>query len=117
MTTFSKLVLSGSTNGLPIPVAGTAIGAQTTLHTSHATDLDEVWLWVTNTDSAARTITITCGGNVDPTNLVIDALSLPAGQSMLLIIPGVSTTNSKVWAAFASVASVVNVMGFVNRIT
>jgi len=117
MTTFSKIVLSGSTNGVPILVAGTAIDAATTIHTSHATSLDEVWLWVTNTDSSARTISITCGGNTDPDNLVIDALSLPAGQSMLLLVPGLSTTNSKVWAAFASVTNVITITGYVNRIT
>jgi hypothetical protein len=44
MATFSKLVLSGSTDGRMVLVAATAT-LGTTIHTAHATDQDEIWLW------------------------------------------------------------------------
>lgn len=113
----SRVVLSGSTDGVPVVVAGTAIGAATTVHTAHATSMDEIWLWVVNTDSTARSLSLTEGGDVDPTNLILDAFSIPANGQLLIILPGVTLTNSKVLKAFASAASVLNVVGHVNRIS
>lgn len=112
----SRIVLSGSTDGLPIKVAASATPG-TTIHTAHATNMDEVWLWVTNTDSSARNLTIEWGGTTDPDHLLLDAFSIPANGQLLLIVPGLTLSNSKVVKAFGSAANVLLVSGHVNRIS
>jgi hypothetical protein len=118
MATFTKVVLSGSTNGMPVKVAATSTPG-TTIHTtgSGTSTLDEVWLWATNTDSSARTITIEYGGTTDPDNLVTKAYSIAANSAPTLLIPGLLLCNSLVIKAFASTANVVLCEGFVNRIS
>ena len=64
MATFSKLKLSGSTNGRGIAVTATAT-LGTTIHTAHATALDEIWLYAANIDSTARILTVEFGGVAD----------------------------------------------------
>lgn len=117
MPTISRVLLSGSTNGKPIKVAATAT-AGTTIHTAIAgtSSYDEVYAWVTNTDSSARTITIEFGGVTDPDQLIVKALSIPANSPPIPILTGQVLQNSLVIGVFASAANVVLVSGFVNRI-
>ena len=63
MATYSKQLLSGSTNGKNIEVAATA-SAGTTIHTAVAgtSDMDEIWLYACNTDSSDRKLTICANG-------------------------------------------------------
>jgi hypothetical protein len=114
MATFAKQFLSGSTNGRPIKVVATATTG-TTIHTAHATDKDEVWLWASNTDTAARKLTIELGGTSSPDDLIEVTLAPESG--LVPILPGVPLSNSLVVTAFAATANVVNIVGFVNRIT
>jgi hypothetical protein len=110
----TKLKLSGSTDGRPIKVAATAT-AGTTIHTAHATNLDEVWLWVSNTDTTSRKLTIEFGGTTSPDDTIE---VLVGGESgLVLVIPGLPLTNSLVVRAFAETANVLNIVGFVNRIS
>jgi hypothetical protein len=71
MATFSKITLSGSTDGKLIKVAQTAT-AGTTLHTGSATatTFDEVWLYAVNSDSTDRKLTIEWGGVSSPDDLI-----------------------------------------------
>jgi hypothetical protein len=115
MATFTKLKLSGSTDGKPVKVVAVAT-AGTTFHTAHATALDEVWAWVTNTDSSARNLTIEWGSVTDPDGLICKTVSIPANSGPTLVIPGLILTNSMVAAAFASSANVLLITGYVNRI-
>lgn len=114
MTTFSKLKLSGSTNGRQIKVAATAT-AGTLLHTAHATDLDELWLWAVNSDTTARKLTIEFGGVISPDDLIEQTISPEGG--LTLIVPGLIVTGGVVVAAFAATANVVLMSGFINRIS
>jgi len=57
MATFSKVILSGSTNGKAVKVAATAT-AGTTIHTAHATALDEIWLYAHNSSASAVKLTL-----------------------------------------------------------
>ncbi len=116
MATFSKILLSGGTDGQPVKVAATSTPG-TTIHTAHNTSYDELWLWATNTDSSARTLTIEFGGTTDPDNLITKAYSLPANSQPTQIVPGIPLTNAKIVKAFASAANVVLISGYVNRIT
>jgi len=58
----AKTLLSGSTGGMPIKVVATATTG-TTIHATgtSASIIDEVWLYATNTSSAAVNLTIEFG--------------------------------------------------------
>lgn len=114
MATYSKLKLSGSTDGKQIKVAATAT-AGTTLHTAHATDLDEIWIWATNSSTSDLKLTIEFGGTTSPDDLI--EMTIPAEAGPIPVIPGLILTNSLVVRGFAASANLVLVSGFVNRIT
>lgn len=116
MATYSKELLSGSTDGKPVKVAATATPG-TTIHTAHATAKDEIWCWITNTDTSDVNLTIEYGGTTDPDHLIAKALVIPAKASMVVVIPGTILTNSMVLKMFASSANKLLVTGYVNRIT
>lgn len=116
MAIISKLLLSGSTNGKQIKVGATS-GTGTLIHTavSGETELDEVWLYATNTDTTSRKLTIQWGGTASPDDLI--ELTIPAESGYTLVIPGLIIQNSLVVGAFASTANVIVVGGYVNRIS
>ena len=116
MATYSKQLLSGSTNGKNIKVVATAT-AGTTVHTAVAgtSDMDEVWLYACNTDSADRKLTIEYGGATSPDELTEVTITAEAGW--VLVCPGLLLQNGLIVKAFAAAANVVNINGFVNRIT
>ena len=118
MATAVKRKLSGSTDGLPIKVVPTAT-AGTTIHTAvagtTAGTFDEVWLWAYNGHTTAVTLTIEFGGaGVPDQNIVV---TLAAKSGLVPITPGLILQNAKVVKAFASVANVVTLSGFINSIT
>lgn len=115
MTTFSKLPLSGSTNGRPVKVVQTAT-AGTTIHAagSGTDNLDEIWLWCVNSDSATRKLTIEFGGTTSPDDTI--EMGVPSESGLYLVVPGLVLNNSCVVKAFASVANVLVIAGYVNRI-
>jgi hypothetical protein len=119
MATFSKQILSGSTDGKAILVAATAT-AGTTIHTgsSTATTLDEVWIYAQNTDTTDRKLTIEWGGTTAPNDLI--EFTVKAENGLYLIIPGLilkGNATPLVIRAFAATANVVTITGYVNRIT
>ena len=114
-TSFEKIKLSGSTDGMGIKVVASSTPG-TTIHTAHATALDEVWLWAVNTHSAAVDLTIEYGGVTDPDNL-INKDGIPVEDGLYLVVPGLIITNSKVIAAFAGSANVIIMYGYVNRMS
>lgn len=113
MATFTKVALSASTDGLPVKVAATAT-AGTTIHTAHATALDEIWLYAYNGHTADVVLTIEYGGATVPDQNIVLTVTTKAG--LILVIPGLLLTNSKVLKAFAATANVITLSGFVNRI-
>ncbi len=119
MATFSKIALSGSTDGKMVKVAATAT-AGTTLHTGSttATTFDEIWLYAVNSDTTARKLTVEWGGVASPDDLI--EFTVPAESGLYLIVPGLvikGNATPLVVRAFAATASVINVAGYVNRIT
>lgn len=115
MATFTKLKLSGSTDGMPILIAQAATPG-TTIHTAHATALDELWLWVTNVDTVERLLTVEYGGATDPDDLICKAVPIPLSCAPILFCAGLLLTNSKVCKVFGSSANKLLVTGYVNRI-
>lgn len=114
MATYSKIQLSGGTTGKNIKVAATAT-AGTTIHTAHATSIDEIWLWAVNSDTTDRKLTIEFGGTTSPDDTV--EMTIPLEDGPYLVIPGWTLTNSLVVRAFAATANVILINGYVNRIT
>ena len=117
MATYSRLLLSGSTNGREIPVVAVAT-AGTLIHTSVAStaSFDEVYLWVSNVTANAATLTIEWGGVTDPGDHMVKAVSIPANSPPIPIATGQVLTNSLVVRAFSGTASALNIGGYVNRI-
>lgn len=119
MATFSKEILSGSSDGMPILVANTATPG-TTIHTasSNTSIEDEIWIYATNTDTTARKLTIEFGGTTSPNNLI--ELTVQPEAGLVLVVPGLilkGNATPKVVRAFAATANVVTISGYVNRIS
>lgn len=119
MATFSKVLLSGSSNGRGIKVAATS-SPGTLLHATgtSATIQDEIWIWVYNGDTVTRTITLEIAGtSVPDDNLVMD---IPPKSGRILILDGLpisGTGSASNVRAFCPTANVLVVTGYVNRIT
>ena len=116
MATFTKYLLSGSSGGRPICVAGT-VSPGGTIHTAvtGTDDLDEIWLWAVNNHTADVALSIEYGGTVDPDDII--QVSIPAQNGLVLVVPGLVLQDSLVVGAFADTTNVVSISGFVNRIT
>ena len=120
MATYTKVKLSGSTDGRAIKVAATATPG-TTIHTgsSTATTYDEVWLYAVNSDTTARKLTIEWGGTTSPDDLL--ELTVAAESGLVLVVPGLvikgNASAALVVKAFAATADVLTITGYVNRIT
>ena len=112
MATFSKEFLSGSTDGLGVLVAATATPG-TLVHTAHATGKDEVWIYATNNDTVAITLTVEFGDATATNNIV---LQIPSKAGLTLVAPGLVLTNSKTVKAFAGTTNKITLTGYVNRI-
>jgi len=119
MATFSKQILSGSTDGKAIKVAATAT-AGTTIHTGSTTTttLDEVWLYAVNTSASDVKLTIEWGGTASPDDHI--EYTVKAENGLYLIVPGLilkGNATALVVRAFAATANVITIHGYVNRIT
>jgi hypothetical protein len=117
--TISRIILSGSTNGLGIKVTGTGTGSTVTVHTAIAgvTSYDLVTLWAVNNDGdgETRTLTVEFGGVTDPDNLIV--LPVPCKVGPVLVCTDLPLRNTLVVKAFADEANDVQVYGSVLRVT
>src|SRR5262245_60553356 len=100
MATFSKVKLSGGTDGKSIAVAATA-SPGTTIHTavSGTSSLDEIWLYAVNTDTVARKLTIEYGGTGTADQIEI---TIQPEAGAVLIVPGWLLQNAQIVKAFAA---------------
>ena len=119
MATFTKKILSGSTDGKAIKVAATAT-AGTAIHTASTTTttIDEIWLYAVNTSASSVKLTIEWGEATAPDGNIEVTVLPEAG--LVTVIPGLllqGNATAKVVRAFAGTANVIMIHGFVNRIT
>lgn len=120
MATFTKVKLSGSTDGKPIKVVATA-SSGTTIHSTgtSASVVDEIWLYAYNDSAAAQLLTIQFGG----TTAVDDDIKIiiPSQSGLTLVVPGLILTGNGSTAstvrAYAATTNVVTISGYVNRIS
>ena len=119
MATFTKVPLSASTRGMPVKVAATATTG-TTVHATgvSATTIDEVWLYAYNGSTAAVLLTIQYGEASASDDDI--KLTVPPQSGLTLVVPGLVLSGTGAAAAtvfaYASVANVVLLYGYVNRI-
>jgi hypothetical protein len=118
MATFSKIPLSGSINGRAVQVSGIATPG-TTIHTGSTTTTvtDEVWLYAANTSTSDVKITVEWGGTGVSDQIEV---TIPAESGLVPIAPGliiVGAATALVVRVFAASSSVINIFGFVNRIS
>jgi len=118
MATFSKSILSGSTDGKQIKVAATAT-AGTTIHTGSTTPatLHEVWLYAVNTSASDVKLTIEWGGVASPDDHI--EYTVKAENGLYLIVPGLiikGNATALVVRAFAATTNVICISGYVNVI-
>lgn len=113
MATYNKIKLSGSTDGKGIKVTQTATPG-TTIHTAHATSLDEIWLYAVNSNSAAKKLTIEWGEATAPDGNI--EMTILGKSGLVLIVPGLLLTNELVVKAFCETADVIVLHGYVHRI-
>ena len=118
MATFSKSILSGSTDGKQIKVAATAT-AGTLIHTGSTTPatLHEVWLYAVNSSASDVKLTIEWGGVAAPDDHI--EYTVKAENGLYLIVPGLlvqGNATALVVRAFAATANVICISGYVNVI-
>jgi hypothetical protein len=121
MATYTKQLLSQSTNGKSIVIA--ASGANTTtIHTTQASSgiMDEVWLYATNSTTSDIMFNLLYGGTNFSTDILFEGvIEAYAGNTLIcpgLILQGDGATGSSIYGN-ASVLSGINVFGYVNRIS
>ena len=119
MATFTKKILSGSTDGKSIKVVQTAT-AGTTIHTGSATasTLDEVWIYAVNSSASSVKLTIEWGEATAPDGNI--ELTVQPEAGLVTVIPGLlikGNATPLVVKAFAGTANVICINGFVNQIT
>lgn len=120
MATFTKTLLSGSTQGKAIKVAATA-STGTTIHATGTSSsiIDEVWLYAYNSSASTVTLTIQFGGTTSVDNDI--KLSIPPTSGLTLVVPGLTLTGTGSAAntvyAYAGTTNVITVSGYVNRIS
>jgi hypothetical protein len=118
MATFSKTILSGSTDGKQIKVAATAT-AGTLIHTGDTatSTLHEVWLYAVNTSASDVKLTIEWGGAASPDDHI--EYTVKAENGLYLVVPGLlikGNATALTVRAFAATANVVCISGYVNVI-
>lgn len=115
MATYSKQLLSGSTNGKAIKVAATASSGDL-IHTavSGTTAFDEIWIYAYNSSASAVILTIQYGGTTSPDNDI--KISIPSQSGLVTVVPGLLLNNAQVVRAFAGTTNVITISGYVNRV-
>lgn len=119
MATYSKQLLSGSTNGKAIKVAATS-STGTTIHatSTSSSTVDEVWLYAYNGHTSDVLLTVQFGGTSTPDNDI--KITVPYQSGLTLIVPGLTLTGTGSAAntiyAYAATTNVITISGYVNRI-
>lgn len=119
MATYTKSILSGSTDGRGILVAATS-SPGTLIHTgpTATTSIDEIWLYAMNTSTSAVKLTVQWGGTTSPNDEIEQTIAAESG--LVLIAPGLilrGNATALIVRAFAATTNVITIHGYDNSIT
>jgi hypothetical protein len=116
MATYSKLVLSGSTNGKQILISATTSASANQIHTAVAgtSSFDEIWLYAYNDTTSSISASILWGGTAEPND--VTRTTIPSQSGRVLIVDGKLLQNGLIVEAYSNIASQLVIDGFVNRI-
>lgn len=123
MATFGKVKLSGAgskNKGILIAATSTGSGA-TTIHATGTSSsiLDEVWLYASNTSTSSVKLSIEIDAAAAAGDLI--EFTVAAESGLYLVCPGLifsgDGTNAATIRAWAATTNVINIYGYVNRIT
>lgn len=118
MATISKRTLSGSDDGRGIKVTTVlpVDGSDTTIHTSinNATDTDLITLFAYNDSSTAAELELGWGGTTNVDDSIAQTIAPRAG--LVPVTVKLPLRDSQVVVASASVANVIVIFGWVDRI-
>lgn len=118
MATYSKTILSGSTDGKAVLVAATSTPG-TLVHTGSTTTttLHEVWLYAVNTSASDVKLTLEWGEATAPNGNI--EYTVKAENGLYLIVPGLllkGNATPLTIKAFAATTNVIAIHGYVNVI-
>lgn len=119
MATYTKELLSGSTQGKAIKVSATS-STGTTIHATGTSSsiIDEIWIYAYNSSASGVTLTLQYGGTTAVDNDI--KISIPSLSGLTLVVPGLLLTGTGSAAntlyAYAGTANVITINGYVNRI-
>lgn len=117
MATFTKQLLSGSTNGKPIQITAQNNAAAQTVHTATSSlALDEIWLYASNSSTSNLQLNLLWGGTSEPANLIV--VTVPAQSGRTLVSDGMLLNNLLLVKAYCPTSSLGSLLldGFVNNI-
>ena len=121
MAVYSRVILSGSTNGRGIPVTGVTSSSANLLHTAvtGANDFHEVYIYAVNTQTSDSDVWVRFG--------VTTAQSVTAGVTVteirvritqaggpVLIVPGWPLNGGNIVEAYATAVNRVVIYGYAN---
>lgn len=119
MATFSKIILSGSTNGQGIPVTATTASQGSLLHTAvtgSAGSVDEVYVYVHSTVTTIATIKFAYGPTTATGSRFSYTVTADDLSGLHLAFPGLVMNGAIALKAYATTANIINCFGFVNRL-
>lgn len=109
--------LSGSTNGKPVVVVGTASGSETTIHTQSGTGYDHIKaLYATNIDSSDVELTLAIGSTAVDGEIVANAVVISPNETKKIILVNEKISSGVTIKAWGSVASKINLTGEILRV-
>lgn len=117
MATWSRRILSGSSNGIPIAISDTSTATTvTTIHTGATATaiIDHVYLWAANIGSIDRTITFDWGATGIGGRIQV---SIPFQDGAYKVADGWPVQGVPITCYGTATDTVVKVFGYVNRAT
>ena len=118
MATYSKIILSGSTDGQAIVVTGTTASQGTVVHTGvtgAADSIDELWIYAQSTVTTAAQISLAVGPTTATGSRLHHTVTGDDKKGLILIYPGLPLRNAKVVKAYATSADIFQMWGHVQR--
>jgi hypothetical protein len=112
MAIYNKIIPSGSIDGAAILITATSPASPIIIHTASLGDIDELWMSGYNTSDAPEILHFRVGS----TSQWCSTYVYP-DQGLQTILYGFCVTGNLELQAYGSVASKLNILAFVNRIT